>query len=323
MNILVMGTGGFIVPSLEALVASKHHVVALVTMPVRSLRKDSKGGIPPVRAVADRLAIPMLEPENVNDPEALVLLKELEYELIFICDYGKILSREVIASARFGGVNLHGSLLPQYRGAAPINRAILDGQKEIGISIIHIVPEVDAGPVIATDSYFPTQRETAVEIERELARRGALLLLKALDDIEQNRTVPLPQDSSLVSKAPKLKKEEGLIDWDQTSDQIINRYRAMQPWPKTFSIWLRPNQDPLRLILGPFEKVSLTPEYESASTGTVVLAQDDMILIRTGDGIIRVLEVQPSGKKLMTAESFLRGYRMKAGEQFQKSIYTP
>ncbi|MDO5565713.1 MAG: methionyl-tRNA formyltransferase, partial [Planctomycetia bacterium] len=259
----------------------------------------------------------------VNDPEALVLLKELQYELIFICDYGKILSREVIASARLGGVNLHGSLLPQYRGAAPINRAILDGQKEIGISIIHIVPEVDAGPVIATDSYFPTQRETAVEIERELARRGAPLLLKALDDIEQNRTVPLPQDSSLVSKAPKLKKEEGLIDWDQASDQIINRYRAMQPWPKTYSVWLRPSQDPLRLILGPFEKVSLTPEYESASTGTVVFVQDDMILIRTGDGVIRVLEVQPAGKKLMTAEAFLRGYRMKAGEQFQKSIYTP
>ncbi|MDD3586951.1 MAG: methionyl-tRNA formyltransferase [Thermoguttaceae bacterium] len=321
MNILVMGTGGFVIPSLEALVASKHHVVALVTMPVRSLRKDAKGGIPPVRAVAERLGIPLLEPENVNDSAGLALLKQLDYDLIFICDYGKILSREVIASARLGGVNLHGSLLPQYRGAAPINRAILDGRKEIGISVIHIVPEVDAGPVVATDSYYPTQRETAVEIENELARRGAPLLLKVLDDIEQGRTTPLLQDASLVSKAPKLKKEEGFIDWAQTCDEIINRYRAMQPWPKTFSVWLRPNQTPLRLILGPFEKVPLASPFESAPAGAIVLAKDDVILIRTGDGVLRVLDVQPAGKKLMTAEAFLRGYRMKTGDQFEKSIH--
>ena len=314
-----MGTGGFIIPSLKALADSRHEIVSVCTMPLRTGRTGKKAGIPPVRAVVADLGLPMMEPENVNIPEVIeAMLRPLAFDLIFICDYGKILSRDVVSLARWGGINLHGSLLPKYRGAAPINRAVLAGEKELGVSVIHIMPEVDAGPVIATDSYFPEERHTAVEIEQYLAELGVPLVLAALDNIENGTVTSLEQNAALACKAPKLAKEDGRINWQKTNTEIINHYRAVQPWPKAFCDWRKQNgaetDSPVRLILGPFERAEEESTAPGAEPGTVLLAEKNQLIIKTGDGALRVLEVQPAGKKQMTAEAFLRGYKIRQGD---------
>lgn len=311
-----MGTGDFIVPSFERLLDSEHEILLLVTMPIRTHRKESRT-LPAVRRVAEENRVPIADPENVNAPEEIERLKQLDADLIFICDYGKILSPEAIRSARFGGINLHGSLLPKYRGAAPINRAILAGETTLGVSVIHITPEVDAGPVILTGSIETELSEEAPEIESRLAALGAPLVLEGIRRIETGTAEAIPQNPLDATRAPKIKKEEGRIDWRCSAAEIVNQYRALQPWPKTFCDWPRsPNAEPLRLIL---EKISAEEGGDSGvePPGTVLTAEKDKIIIQVGGGAIRIRAVQPAGKRKMTAEEFLRGYRMKTGEKLQ------
>lgn len=309
-----MGTGDFIVPSFEFLIGSEHKIAGLFTMPVRSRRKDR---VPPpaVRRLAREAGIAIYDPENINSTENVALLQSLGADLIFICDYGKILSPSVIASVRFGGVNLHGSLLPKYRGAAPVARAILAGEKTLGVSVIHIVPAVDAGPILLTDSYQPEATALLPEIEEHLARLGAPLVLEGIRLIGENKTQPIHQTDREASAAPKIKKGEGQIDWTRTAQEIFNQYRAFQPWPKTFSDWHRTNAEPLRLILGP-----LKPEKTFAADlppGTIVRADEQGLLVCCGEGAVQILGVQPAGKRALSAEEFLRGYRLKTGDRFQ------
>lgn len=238
MKIVVMGTGNFAVPSFEKLIRTGHAIPILVTMPIRTRRKDR---IPPpaIRQVAEENGIPIFDPEDVNAAEGINFLKTLDADMIFICDYGKILSPEVIALFPYGGVNLHGSLLPKFRGAAPINRAILAGERRLGVSLIHITPKVDAGPVIAIDSYEPNESETAPAIEAYLAKMGGELLAATMEKIERREDRAIPQNGDEATAAPKIRKEEGRIDWTASVRQIRNQFRALQPWPKTFSDWRR------------------------------------------------------------------------------------
>lgn len=325
MKIVAMANGGFALPTLRALRASRHELVALVAMPLRVKRQDKKAGIPPIRAAAaDFLAdVPLFDPEDINSPEGVALVKSFDADLIFICDYGKILSPEVIAATRLGGVNLHGSLLPKYRGAAPINRAIEAGERELGVSVIFIEPKVDAGPIVAVDSYFPTLDETAVEIETRLSEIGAPLVLNAIDQIESGVIKPLPQNDLQATKAPKLRKEEGRLDWSLPSAALVDKYRAFQPWPRVYSDWTKadaPDAAPVRLVLGPFatDEAQTTcdaPDVPSdAAPGTVVAVSKTTFWVKTGDGALAVLGVQPAGKKQQDAAAFLRGYPLKTGD---------
>ena len=319
MKIIVMGTGGFAVPSFRELVTTGHDIPGLITMPLRSgNRNPKKAGIPPIRAVAQELNISMYEPENINSEEGLSLLNQWQPDLIFVCDYGKILSREVINTARFGGINLHGSLLPRYRGAAPIQRAVLAGDEEIGVSVLHITPQMDAGPILARWSYCPTLQDTAVEIEERLAWEGANLVVQVVRELESGQITALPQDESLSSKAPKIRKEEGMIDWTRSAREIIHQYRALQPWPKTYSHWVRDNDStvpPVRLILGPMkEETAFSDREPSIQPGTVIRSDKTGFCVQTGQGILRIMNVQPAGKKQMTAEAFVRGYAIADGD---------
>lgn len=315
MKIIVLANGDFAAPSFERL-AESDSVVALITMPSHG-RQTADIPVSPVRRVAERAGLPIFQPENVNAPEGIELLRRFEPDLIFVCDYGKILSPETIRTARLGGVNLHGSLLPKYRGAAPINRAIYDGETTLGVSVIHITPEVDAGPVIAAASLETSLSETSVEIEARLAQLGAGLISDAVARIADGTAEPLPQNHAEATGAPKLKKAEGKIDWSRGAAEIVNHYRAFQPWPKTFTDWPRtPEKPPLRLILGPVTVCTdNAPNAESRSCGEIVEADGDRLVIRCGDGAIRVERVQPAGKRAMSAEEFLRGYRMKPGDR--------
>ena len=327
MKIVVMGTGNFAVPAFEKLIRSGHSIPTLVTMPIRTRKKDR---IPPpaIRRVAEENGIPIFDPENVNDAEAVAFLKTLDAEMIFICDYGKILSPEVIGLYPYGGVNLHGSVLPKFRGAAPINRAILAGETRLGVSLIHITPKVDAGPVIAVESYEPDEKETAPAVEAYLADLGGNLLVATMETIRRREDRAVPQNGEEATPAPKIRKEEGRIDWTASVRRIRDQYRALQPWPKTFSDWCRSAEKAdseketpaVRLILGPLE---IAEEFGTDAVsdpdvlcGTVVAAdKENGILVRAGDGRIRILGVQPAGKREMAVIPFLSGYRMKVGDR--------
>lgn len=307
-----MGTGGFAVPTFRKLLESGRDVPLLVTMPIRT-RKSDRLPLPEIRQVAAKHSVPIFDPDDVNQSGAETL-REVGADILFICDYGKILSPEIIGIFPMGGINLHGSILPKYRGAAPINRAILAGETTLGVSVIHITPTVDAGPVIAVDSYEPDPNDTAPVIEKRLAEMGAELLLTALSDIEKGTAQSVPQNDLLACKAPKIRKEEGHIDWNRPVRQIRNQYRGLQPWPKTFSDWIRTDgKPPIRLILGQLE-IAGTNTDTFAPGGTVVKADHTEILVQAGDGLIRVGRIQPSGKKAMSPGPFLSGYRMKAGD---------
>lgn len=411
MQILVMATGPFAVPSFIRLIQSEHQIVALVTMPLRS-RPGYKTIVPPMRLAAEDLGIPIFDPPNVNSPDSVEILKSFPADIYFVCDFGQILSLEVLRIPRLGGINLHGSLLPKYRGAAPINRAILNGDPSTGVSMIHMTPQVDAGPVIAQSPPIPIYpHETAIDAEQRLSNVGSWLLMKVMDQLTSGRVKAVPQMPHLVSKAPKLKKEDGAIPWHRSALQIIDHYRATQPWPRAFTYWHRAegggNSEPLRLILGPYELpkksipfierrlggdrrrgeqsgngesgieikrrldenydfelaceqlVHMTniqdianemiaeglmtegeliykpredrrgrgappPEIIAAdpnrpNPGTVLEAAGDRLVIASGNGELRVLKVQPAGKKQMTVEEFMRGYPVKPGDVFGDS----
>ena len=337
MRIVIMGTGGFAVPTLERLLGSRHDIEAVVTMPLRNSR-GAKSVVTPVRRFATAVGLDVFDPEDINDPAFLPTLQSWQADLLFVCDYGKILAPHVLAATTFGGINLHGSLLPKYRGAAPINRALLNGEPTVGVSVIHITPQLDAGPVVAMSDPLPVLTDdTAVEIESRLARIGADLVMAVLPQIENGTLTPVMQRDELATKAPKLKKQDGEIIWQRSAQEIIWQYQAMQPWPKIFTTWHRQNAgetepEPMRLILGRVrEPADTNAKNETAFgnavnvangatgvgavPGTVVAAENDTITVATGNGILQILEIQPAGRNLMPVNAFLRGYPMKPGDR--------
>ena len=305
MRIVIMGTGGFAVPTFERLLSSQHDIVAVVT---------------PVRSVATAAGLPVFDPENINDPALLPILHGWQADLLFVCDYGKILASHVLAATTFGGINLHGSLLPKYRGAAPINRALLNGEPTVGVSVIHITPQLDAGPVVAMSEPLPVlPDDTAVEIEMQLARIGAGLVLAVIPQVENGTLTPVPQRDELATKAPKLKKQDGEMDWQRPAREIVWQYQALQPWPKIFTNWHRKNageneSEPMRLILG---RVQALPETADAVPGTVLTAENDGVTVATGEGILQIREIQPAGRNMMPVNAFLRGYPLQPGDRFR------
>lgn len=314
-----MGTGGFAAPSFRRLLETEHEIVALVTMPLRTQRGEQSL----LRDAADEYNVPLLQPDNVNQPECRDLLHLLAADLFFVCDYGRILTPAILKTARMGGINLHGSLLPQYRGAAPINRALLDGRTFTGVSLIHMIPAVDAGPVVAKSPKIPiTPDDTALTVEHKLAEIGADLLLETLQQMETGRLPAIPQNVNEISKAPKLKKEEAFLDWNQPAERIFNHVRAMIVWPRSLTFWTRSSdQKSFRLILNaveiiPRKTVVLTPDL-SVKPGTIVKADNNMFLVATRTDYIRILEIQPAGKASMTATGFVNGYKIQPGERFE------
>jgi methionyl-tRNA formyltransferase len=234
--------------------------------------------------------------------------------LLVVCDYGQILSAETLATARLGGVNLHGSLLPKYRGAAPVNWAVYHGETETGVSVIHMTPKVDAGPVIEQARMPIGPDETAADVEARLSQLGPDCVLRAVDALASGTAQPLPQDPALASKAPRIKKSDGLIDWGRPAEAVRNQVRAMEPWPKSYTFWHRPKGAPMRLIVGPVKAVETSDP--DASPGTVLEAPGDRIVVAAGEGAVVLQAVQPAGKRMLPVGEFLRGYHVLPGERF-------
>jgi methionyl-tRNA formyltransferase len=312
MRVVMMGTGPFAVPTLRRLYDSRHELVALFTRPVRPLHGKSQAEANPMRDAALARGTTVHDPESINDPPARCVLASYHPDLLVVCDYGQILAPATLEIARYGGINLHASLLPKYRGAAPINWAIYHGETETGVTIIHMTPRVDAGPAIAQAATPIDDQETAAELEPRLAALGAPLVLESIDAIEVGTARAIPQDPALATRAPRLKKELGQVDWTRSATAIANQVRALQPWPKTYTFWQRPAGEPLRLIL---DRVHVEPAT-SLQAGVVLEADGDRLVIGTGQNTIVVDSIQPAGKRVLSAAEFLRGYPVQSGERF-------
>lgn len=310
LRLVMMGTGPFAAPLFRALYDSRHQVAALVTQPRRAARPGAPAALAPLRQTAAEHDTPIYDPESINADDARAMLARMAADLFVVADYGQILSVETLALARLGGVNLHGSLLPKYRGAAPINWAIYDGEAETGVSVIHMTPRIDAGPVLAQASTAIHAEENAVELEQRLAEIGARLTARAIDDLAAGRAAALPQDPALASPARRLRKTDGRIDWSRPAAAIRNQVRALEPWPRTYAFWQRPDQPALRLILGR----CCVAEVPQAAAGSVVECRDELI-VATGLGGLRIHELQPAGKRMLSAAEFLRGYHLQPGDR--------
>jgi methionyl-tRNA formyltransferase len=313
MRLVMMGTGPFAVPTFRGLFDTHHTVVALVTGAIKQ-RGNRPIAASPMRDLAHEHGVQIFDPESVNSLESMAVLRRYEADLHVVCDYGQILSTECLATARLGGINLHASLLPKYRGAAPINWAIHDGEKETGVSVIHMTPRIDAGPVIAQGRTPIEADETAELLEMRLSEIGSWLMRRTIDSLESGNLEALPQDPALASKAPRLKKADGEIDWSRPAEAIRNHIRAFQPWPKTFTFWNRSQGGALRLIIGPIRV--LDEPACSAAPGTVLEASGGRLLLATGAGIAALSSVQPAGKRVMEIHEFLLGYRVARGDRF-------
>ncbi len=317
MRLILMGTGPFAVPTFDSLTRSQQEIVAVVTRPVPESRGRRKGPANPVRDLFASQPYPLLEPESVNDSAAIDALRQWQADLLVVCDFGQILAPDTLAAARLGGINLHGSLLPKYRGAAPINWAIWNGEPTTGVTVIHMSPRLDAGPCLVQLSTDIEPDENAGQLEQRLSVLGVDAVDRALQMLENwDGSSPLGavQDPALATRAPRLSKKHGHVDWTESAQRISNQVRALSPWPGTYTQWHRAKGD-LRLILC---RVSVAPDQwtaasQSAQPGQVLHCDEDQLIVATGHGALAIHEVQPAGKRALGVGEFLRGYPAQVG----------
>jgi methionyl-tRNA formyltransferase len=312
IRIIMLGTGDFALPTFEHLVETGHRVVSLVTQPDRPQGRRQELIPSRIKLAAQARALPIEQPEDVNSLDSLDHIRDWDPDLLVTAAYGQILSVELLSIPRLGGINLHGSILPSYRGAAPVARAIQNGETETGVTVIRMTPRIDAGGIIALARTAIGPDETAGELETRLAELGAPLMVQAVAALAAGDIPILPQDRSKVTKAPKLRKEDGQIDWSKSARAIHNLVRAMQPWPVAFTTWNprgSPPIDPVRLI------VHKTAVVEGrGAPGEVLEAAGDRLVIATGGAAVLILVLQVPGKKPFAASEFLRGHRIEPGE---------
>jgi methionyl-tRNA formyltransferase len=304
--VVFMGSGAFAIPSLEALVGAGHHVAALVTQPDKEKGRGRALAPPPLKPVAERLGIPVLQPRRIRLPEAQESVRALQPEVQVVVAYGQILPRSVIDMAPLGTVNVHASLLPRYRGAAPIQWAIASGETETGVTTMLIDEGLDTGPVLLAERTAIGPAETAADLEPRLARMGAELLLKTLDGLAAGTLAPTPQDHALAVHAPIIRKEDGRVDWTSGAALIASRARGFFPWPGLSTT----HEGRLLKLL----RVRAEEAPVPGDPGQVTMVDGDGVVVAAGGGsALRLLEVQPESRAAMPARAWAAGYRVGAG----------
>ena len=310
------GTPAFALPTLTRLIASPHSPVLVVTQPDRPRDRGRHTTASPVKRTAVAHRIPVLEPERLRDPEFLATLRDVQPDLGIVTAYGKILPEAVLNIPRLGLVNVHASLLPAYRGAAPIQRAIMAGDTETGITLMRVIAELDAGPILATCQRPIAIDETADRVADDLAELGADLLVRMLDPLIAGQLPEAPQDDRAATFAPRLTKAEGLIEWHAPARAIHDRVRALHPWPHAFTYLQSRRYIILRTMVAERDRAS-TP---APMPGTILQAHHDRLVVAAGEETaVAVLEIQPEGRRAMSARQFLAGHRVEPGWIFQAS----
>lgn len=308
MKIVYMGTPEFAVPGLRALAVSRHEVVGVVTGPDKPAGRGRTVCATPVKQLAVQLGLPILQPSSLKAPEFLDRLRVLEADIIVVVAF-RILPDEVIRAARLGAINLHASRLPKYRGAAPINWAIINGEKETGITIFQIKSRVDTGDILYQQTVAIREQDTYGELYTRLAQLGAPALVQVLDRLETDAITAVRQDDSQATRAPKIYPEMGRIDWSHSAVAIKNLIHGLSPVPGAFSFFGKKRIKFLRARFG-YMDVRQAP-------GVIVYRDRHDLGIQTGAGILYPLELQAEGKKALAVAEFLCGFQGKIGESFR------
>lgn len=304
MRILFMGSAAFAVPTLSAIVRSRHDVIEVVAQPDKPAGRGMKITACPVAAYAAEHGIALYQPKGVRKPDVIDHFRKLSPDLIVIIAYGRILPKELLDIPPLGCVNVHSSLLPKYRGAAPINWAIANGETETGVTTMRVDEEMDAGDILMSANVKIGYDEDAVELHDRLAPLGAELLMKTIDAIERGTIRGIPQDHSEATFAPIIKKEDGRIDWTMGAREILNRVRGFKPWPgASTSI----GGKMLRIHGAKVGSIAA-----AGKPGEVIEAGKDLV-VACGSGALELTQVQIEGKKKMSAADFLRGNKIEVG----------
>jgi methionyl-tRNA formyltransferase len=309
LNIIFMGTPDFAVPALHALHQEGHFLCLVVTRPDRPKGRGRKPAFPAVKVAALELNLPVLQPESVKDPGLVELFSGLKPDVMVVVAYGQILPKTILEIPRLCAVNIHASLLPEYRGPAPIQRAVIHGEKETGVCTMKMDEGLDTGDIMICKKTVIKENETAALLHDRLAQMGAEVLIQTLDKLVSGDIQPSPQDHTKATYAPMLKKEEGRIDFRKSAKSIHDCIRGMSPWPGAFTF-----HGANRLKITEATPLSGHPRE---LPGTVVQSFPDELKIATGEGFLSVLKIQGPSGKLLSIGDFLRGYRLIPGDRFE------
>jgi len=310
MRIVFFGTPAFAVPTLSSLLASRHDIVGVVTQPDRPRGRGQHVSHAPVKALALDHGVPVLQPERLSRDLFESAFTACNADLGVVAAYGKILPEWLLQAPRFGMINVHASLLPKYRGAAPIHRAVLNGDTETGVTIMRVVKALDAGPMMAKVTRRIGLNEGSDVIERDLAVMGAELLVKVVDDLAVGQHEEIAQNEAEATYAPRLTKEEGLLEFSRPALEVHNRIRGLRPWPTAYTFL-----GGRRLVI---HHARLSGhEAGGVEPGTCVTAAADGITVACGDGrAVDILQIQPEGRRVMSARDFLAGHGVLTGHRF-------
>ena len=305
MRVIFMGTPDFSVGTLEAIIEKGHEVVMVVTQPDKRQGRSSELRMSPVKECAIKHNIPVYQPQKVREPECVEFLRQLNPEVIVVVAFGQILSKEILTMPKYGCINVHASLLPKYRGAAPIQWAVIDGEKETGVTTMLMDEGIDTGDMLMVAKYTLDAKETGGSLFDKLKDLGAELLVKTLDALEEGSITPIPQGDDFTHVG-KLLKTTGLIDFNKSAIEIERLVRGLNPWPcaytqykgKTLKIW--------------DSEVDYT-DCSKYAPGTIYKVDKDYIYVSTGENGLILTEVQLEGKKRMETQAFLRGCQVEEG----------
>ena len=309
MNIVFMGTPEFALPTLEKIYNSSHSILSVITQPDRPKGRGQKQVDSPIKKFALENNLPILQPATVNTKEFIASLLENRPDYIIVVAFGQILSETLLKVPKQFCINLHSSLLPKYRGAAPINRAILNGETHSGVTTMIMDKGMDTGDILLVDETPIEQNDDAQSLHGKLSEQGGKLVLETLSRLQKNDLLPTPQNSDLASYAPKLKKEESLIDWKIDAENIFNKIRGLSPWPGTHTLY---NGKRLAILKG-----EIVLGESSDRPGHVERITDTGIEVGTGKNRLKITELKLEGKKAMPVKSFLSGYKITRDDIFE------
>jgi len=301
-RILFMGTPAFALPALEQLYNRNHPVIGVVTQPDRPHGRGQKEVAPPVKLLAQKLGLPVYQPEKVKDPAFLEIFHELNPEMVVVAAYGQILPKDIIDFPPLRCLNIHPSLLPKYRGAAPINWAIIRGETKTGVTIMHMDEGMDSGDILLQQETPIAAAENYGQLHDRLAIQGATLLIAAIDRMSAGTALPKPQEASEVTFAPRLKKETGMICWNSGVEDIVNLIRGLSPTPAAYTYL---SGQVLKIFAASIEKGN-----PKDTPGQIGVQTDRGLAVAAADGYVFLKEIQLAGKKRMTVDDFLRGYHL-------------
>lgn len=308
-RIVFMGTPAFSVPILRMLVEEGYDVISVVTQPDRPVGRKKVLTPTPVKEEALRLGLPVYQPQKLKNPEELQAVLDLEADLVVTAAFGQILPTEILETPKLGAINVHASLLPAYRGGAPIHQAIIDGQKKTGVTIMYMVDRLDAGDIISQTTVPIEKHDHTGSMFEKLSAAGTELLKATLPSIIEGTNERIPQDESLVTFARNISREQERIDWNRSAEEIYNQVRGLHPWPVAYTSF---KQDNMKIWWS-----EIAEDTGTGNPGEVVRLTEDAVHVQTGKGILAITELQPAGKKRMSAKDYLTGPKIQAGDLFE------